>query len=63
MQIELPSGTTWHVRDAGKKLAYRAQLPGARVFDLVGGEPARGEGEAASARAIASRSRSPRAGS
>jgi hypothetical protein len=36
MQIALPSGTTWHVRDAGKKLAYRAQLPGARVFDLVG---------------------------
>ena len=35
MQIALPSGTTWHVRDAGKKLAYRAQLPGARVFDLV----------------------------
>jgi hypothetical protein len=35
VQIDLPSGTTWHVREAGKKLAYRAQLPGARVFDLV----------------------------
>jgi hypothetical protein len=36
VHIELPSGTPWHVREAGKKLAYRAQLPGARVFDLVG---------------------------
>ncbi len=36
MHIELPSGTPWHVREAGRKLAYRAQLPGARVFDLVG---------------------------
>jgi hypothetical protein len=36
MQIALPSGTTWHVHDAGKKLTLRAQLPGARVFDLVG---------------------------
>jgi hypothetical protein len=35
MQIELPSGTTWHVREAGKKLALRAQLPGARLFDLA----------------------------
>jgi hypothetical protein len=35
VHIELPSGTLWHVRDAGRKLAYRAQLPGARVFDLV----------------------------
>lgn len=35
MQIELPSGTTWHVQGALRKLAYRAQLPGARVFDLV----------------------------
>ncbi|HEY5147783.1 MAG TPA: hypothetical protein VII82_13505, partial [Polyangiaceae bacterium] len=35
MRIELPSGTTWHVQEAGKKLGYRAQLPGARVFDLV----------------------------
>ena len=35
MHIELPSGTTWHVREAGKKLGYRARLPGARVFDLV----------------------------
>jgi hypothetical protein len=35
VQIGLPSGTTWHVREAVKKLAYRAQLPGARVFDLV----------------------------
>ncbi len=36
MQIALPSGTTWHLREAQKKLAYRAQLPGARVFDLAG---------------------------
>ncbi len=35
MQIELPCGTTWHVHEAAKKLGYRAQLPGARVFDLV----------------------------
>jgi hypothetical protein len=35
VHIDLPGGTTWHVREAGKKLAYRAQLPGARVFDLV----------------------------
>ena len=35
VRIELPSGTTWHVHEAGKKLRYRAQLPGARVFDLV----------------------------
>ncbi len=35
MQIDLPSGTTWHVREGARKLAYRAQLPGARVFDLV----------------------------
>jgi hypothetical protein len=35
VHIDLPSGTTWHVREAGKKLAYRARLPGARVFDLV----------------------------
>jgi hypothetical protein len=35
LHIDLPSGTTWHIREAGKKLAYRAQLPGARVFDLV----------------------------
>jgi hypothetical protein len=35
MKIELPSGTTWHVREAEKKLGYRAQLPGARVFDLA----------------------------
>ena len=35
MQIELPSGTTWHVQGAARKLAYRAQLPGARVFDLA----------------------------
>ena len=35
VRIELPSGTTWHVHEAGKKLGYRAQLPGARVFDLV----------------------------
>jgi len=36
MQIELPSGTTWHVREAERKLMHRAQLPGARVFDLAG---------------------------
>ncbi|MGO8999324.1 MAG: hypothetical protein ACLQVI_38860 [Polyangiaceae bacterium] len=36
MQIALPSGTTWHVREAAKKLAHRGQLPGARVFDLAG---------------------------
>jgi hypothetical protein len=35
VQIDLPCGTTWHVREAGRKLAYRAQLPGARVFDLA----------------------------
>jgi hypothetical protein len=35
MQIELPSGTTWHLRDAGKKLALRAQLPGARLYDMA----------------------------
>jgi hypothetical protein len=35
VHIDLPSGTTWHVHEAGKKLSYRAQLPGARVFDLV----------------------------
>jgi hypothetical protein len=35
VQIELPSGTTWHVQGAARKLACRAQLPGARVFDLV----------------------------
>ena len=34
--IALPSGTTWHLRAEGKKLSYRAQLPGARVYDLVG---------------------------
>ena len=28
MQIILASGTTWHIREAGKKLAYRTQLPG-----------------------------------
>jgi hypothetical protein len=38
MRIALPSGTTWHheVPQAAKKLGYRAQLPGARVFDLAG---------------------------
>jgi hypothetical protein len=36
MQIELPSGTTWHVREAARKLSYRAQLPGARLFDMAG---------------------------
>jgi hypothetical protein len=35
VQIELPSGTTWHVQGAARKLAHRAQLPGARVFDLA----------------------------
>jgi hypothetical protein len=34
--IALPSGTTWHLRAEGKKLSCRAQLPGARVYDLVG---------------------------
>jgi hypothetical protein len=34
--IALPGGTTWHLRAAGQKLGYRAQLPGARVYDLVG---------------------------
>ena len=34
MQIDLPSGTRWHVRDAARKLTLRAGLPGARVFDL-----------------------------
>jgi hypothetical protein len=33
MQIDLPSGTTWHVRDAAKKLARRARLPGASLYD------------------------------
>ncbi len=35
MQIDLPCGRTWDVREPGKKLAHRARLPGARVFDLV----------------------------
>jgi hypothetical protein len=35
MQIELPSGTTWHIHAVAKKLAYRAGLPGARLFDLA----------------------------
>ncbi|HTB73922.1 MAG TPA: hypothetical protein VK762_11790 [Polyangiaceae bacterium] len=35
MQIDLPCGRTWNVREASKKLTYRAELPGARVFDLV----------------------------
>jgi hypothetical protein len=33
--ILLPRGTTWSLLAAGQKLAYRARLPGARVFDLV----------------------------
>jgi hypothetical protein len=36
MQIELPTGTTWQVHDPAKKLAHRAGLPGARLFDLAG---------------------------
>jgi hypothetical protein len=36
VRIDLLSGTTWHVTDVGPKLARRAGLPGARVFDLVG---------------------------
>ena len=36
MQIQLPTGTAWHVREATKKLGFRAQLPGARLFDLAG---------------------------
>jgi hypothetical protein len=35
VHIDLPAGTTWHVLEPGKKLAHRAQLPGATVFDLV----------------------------
>jgi hypothetical protein len=35
LQIALPSGATWHVREISRKLGHRAQLPGARVFDLV----------------------------
>lgn len=33
MHVDLPCGTTWHIRDATKKLARRAQLPGASLFD------------------------------
>jgi hypothetical protein len=36
LPIALPAGTTWHVESAARKLGYRAQLPGARVYDLVG---------------------------
>ncbi|HEX3771694.1 MAG TPA: hypothetical protein VHV30_12540 [Polyangiaceae bacterium] len=36
MRIDRPSGTTWHVTEVETKLARRAGLPGARVFDLVG---------------------------
>jgi hypothetical protein len=35
LQIALPSGATWRVREISRKLGHRAQLPGARVFDLV----------------------------
>jgi hypothetical protein len=35
VHVHLPSGVTWHIREAHKKLGLRAQLPGARVFDLV----------------------------
>jgi hypothetical protein len=35
VRIHLPTGTDWHVHEAAKKLAYRAQLPGALVYDLV----------------------------
>jgi hypothetical protein len=34
--IPLPRGTPWPLHAAAQKLAYRAQLPGARVYDLVG---------------------------
>ena len=34
MQIDLPTGTAWHIEKAPPKLSLRAQLPGARVFDL-----------------------------
>jgi hypothetical protein len=33
MILETPSGTTWRIDDALHKLALRAALPGARVFD------------------------------
>jgi hypothetical protein len=36
MQIPLPSGTTWRIENAATKLLKRGELPGARVFDLVG---------------------------
>jgi hypothetical protein len=36
MQIELLSGNSWVVAEPTKKLAFRAQLPGARLFDLAG---------------------------
>ncbi len=35
MMIEIPTGARWHVHDAQRKLACRARLPGARVYDLA----------------------------
>ena len=37
MIVEIPSspGTPWHVENGAKKLALRAQLPGALVFDFA----------------------------
>jgi hypothetical protein len=35
MNVAKPNGTIWQVRDANTKLALRAKLPGARVFDLA----------------------------
>ncbi len=34
MILTTPSGTEWHVRDPEKRLALRARLPGAFVYDL-----------------------------
>ncbi len=34
MILDLPHGARWEIREAPRKLAYRAQLPGARLFDL-----------------------------
>ncbi len=36
MHIPLPSGATWDILEVERKLSLRAQLPGARVFDLAG---------------------------
>src|SRR5579862_6153132 len=34
MRLVTPAGTEWNIVDAGKRLALRARLPGAFVFDV-----------------------------